>query len=157
MKNGDNMQTRFITRRFMSSTILALSSLTAWADSSPVGLWKNIDDATGQAKALIRITETDGQLQGKIEKLFRAPGEIENPNCEKCEGDLKNQPIIGMTILSGLKKDGEGYDGGQILDPSNGKLYKSKLTMVEDGQKLQVRGYVGIPMLGRTQTWLREK
>ncbi len=154
------MQTSSLVRTLLSSAILALSSMTAmsaWADGSPVGLWKNIDDATGEAKALIRITEADGELKGKIEKLFRAPGESENPTCEKCEGDLKNQPIVGMTILSGLKKDGEGYDGGKILDPGNGKFYKSKLTVIEGGKKLNVRGYIGVPMLGRTQTWVREE
>jgi len=149
------------TRIILSSALLALSALgtaTAWAAAgSPVGLWKNIYDATGKPKALIRITESDGQLQGKIEKLFRAPEEEQNPKCEKCEGALKDQPIIGMTILSGLKKDGDEYNGGQILDPANGKLYKSKLTVTEDGRKLNVRGYIGMPMLGRTQVWVREE
>ena len=152
------------TRIILSSALLALSALniltpaTAWAaGGSPVGLWKNIDDATGKPKALIRITESDGELKGKIEKLFRAPEEDQNPKCEKCEGTLKDQPIIGMTILSGLKKDGDEYNGGQILDPANGKLYKSKLTVVEDGKKLNVRGYIGMPMLGRTQVWVREE
>ena len=134
-----------------------LASACAWADGSPVGLWKNIDDATGKPKALIRITENNGELSGKIEKLFRAPEEDQNPVCAKCEGDLKDQPVIGMTILSGLKKDGNEYSGGQILDPANGKIYKSKLTVVEDGKKLNVRGYIGLPMLGRTQTWVREE
>lgn len=135
-------------------TLLAASS--AFADGSPAGLWKSIDDATGKPKALIRISEEGGVLTGKIEKLFRAPEEDQNPVCVKCEGELKDQPIIGMTILSGLKKDGDEYAGGQILDPANGKLYKSKLTVQDDGRKLNVRGYVGMPMLGRTQTWLRE-
>ncbi|EJN00920.1 DUF2147 domain-containing protein [Herbaspirillum sp. YR522] len=133
-----------------------LTSACALADGSPVGLWKNIDDATGKPKALVRITESNGELSGRIEKLFRAPDQDQNPLCEKCEGDLKGQPIIGLTILSGLKKDGDEYSGGQILDPANGKLYKSKLTVQEDGRKLNVRGYVGMPMLGRSQTWIRE-
>jgi uncharacterized protein (DUF2147 family) len=153
--DGDTMKTRNI----LSGAVLALGALAAcnaWADGSPVGLWKNIDDATGKPKALIRITESDGALTGKIEKLFRAPDEDQNPKCEKCEGALKDQPVIGMTILSGLKKDGDEYNGGQILDPANGKLYKSKLSVTEDGKKLNVRGYIGMPMLGRTQTWVRE-
>lgn len=138
------------------AALLALSTLNAWADGSPIGLWKNIDDATGKPKALIRITESDGELKGKIEKLFRPPEEDQNPLCIKCEGAQKDQPVIGMTILSGLKKDGDEYTGGQILDPANGKLYKSKLTVLEDGKKLNVRGYIGLPMLGRTQVWVRE-
>ncbi|MCA1324376.1 DUF2147 domain-containing protein [Herbaspirillum sp. alder98] len=134
-----------------------LAATCALADGSPVGLWKNIDDATGKPKALVRITESNGELSGKIEKLFRAPDQDQNPLCEKCEGDLKGQPIIGLTVLSGLKKDGDEYSGGQILDPANGKIYKSKLTVLDDGKRLNVRGYVGMPMLGRTQTWVREE
>lgn len=146
--------------RFSTAAVLMaglLASAAAWADGSPVGLWKSIDDASGKPKALIRITESNGELSGKIEKLFRAPDEDQNPVCQKCEGERKDQPVIGMTILSGLKKEGEEYNGGQILDPANGKVYKSKLTVVDDGQKLNVRGYIGMPMLGRTQIWLREQ
>ncbi|MGV7208499.1 DUF2147 domain-containing protein [Oxalobacteraceae bacterium A2-2] len=137
---------------------LFLSIAPAMADEgSPVGLWKNIDDETGKPKALIRITESNGVLQGKIEQLFRGPSEDQNPKCEKCEGARKDQPIIGMTILSGLKKDGDEYNGGEILDPNNGKVYKSKLEMKDGGKKLNVRGYIGVPMLGRSQTWLRQE
>ena len=127
------------------------------ADDSPVGLWKNIDDATGKPKALIRITESNGALQGKIEQLFRAPGEDQNPKCDKCEGARKDQPIVGMEILSGLKKDGDEYAGGEILDPNNGKVYKSKLHLTDAGKKLSVRGYIGMPMLGRSQVWVRQE
>ena len=126
-------------------------------DASPIGLWKNIDDVSGKPKALIRITENNGALQGKIEQLFRAPSEDQNPKCEKCEGARKDQPIIGMTILSGLKKDGGAYTGGEILDPAAGKTYKSKATLADNGNKLEVRGYIGAPMFGRTQTWQREQ
>lgn len=145
-------------RNILSATLLGLSALTAvsaWADGSPVGLWKSISDETGKPSALIRISETNGELTGKIEKLFREPNQEPNPVCTKCEDERKDQPIIGMTILSGLKKDGDVYSGGQILDPSNGKVYKSKLSVLEDGQKISVRGYIGIPMLGRSQVWIR--
>lgn len=136
----------------------ALSIAPAFAaDDSPVGLWKNIDDATGKPKALIRITESNGALQGKIEQLFRAPGEDQNPKCDKCDGARKDQPIVGMEILSGLKKDGEEYAGGEILDPNNGKVYKSKLHLTDAGKKLSVRGYIGMPMLGRSQVWVRQE
>ena len=136
----------------------ALSIAPAFAaDDSPVGLWKNIDDATGKPKALIRITESNGALQGKIEQLFRAPAEDQNPKCDKCEGARKDQPIIGMEILSGLKKDGDEYAGGEILDPNNGKVYKSKLHLTDAGKKLSVRGYIGMPMLGRSQVWVRQE
>ncbi len=134
----------------------AASSASAQA-TSPVGLWKNIDDESGKPKALIRITESNGELSGKIEKLFREPNEDQNPKCDKCEGALKNQPILGMTILNGMKRDGDEYDGGSILDPNNGKVYKSRLELKDSGKKLKVRGYIGIPLLGRSQTWIREE
>ena len=123
---------------------------------SPVGLWKNIDDVSGKPKALIRITESNGELQGRIEKLFRAPDQDQNPKCDKCEDARKDQPIVGMVFMSGLKKDGDEYAGGEILDPDNGKVYKSKMHLTDGGKKLSVRGYIGIPMLGRSQVWLRQ-
>lgn len=130
----------------------------AWAqDGSPVGLWKSIDDASGKPSALIRISEQQGELQGKIEKLFRAPTEDQNPKCTQCQGERKDQPIVGMTIVSGLRKSGSDYSGGEILDPKNGKVYKSKLTLQDGGKKLDVRGYIGMPVFGRSQTWLRQE
>ena len=144
-----------------SISILAAGLLIAFSaigqTTSPVGLWKNIDDTTGKPKALIRITESNGELSGKIEKLFREPSEEQNPKCVKCEGDNKDKPIIGLTMLQGMKKDGTDFSGGTILDPANGKIYKSKMSLEEDGKKLNVRGYIGVPMLGRTQTWVREE
>jgi uncharacterized protein (DUF2147 family) len=136
----------------------ALSIAPAFADdNSPVGLWKNIDDVSGKPKALIRIAESNGVLQGKIEQLFRAPGEDQNPKCEKCDDARKNQPIVGMVIMNGLKKDGDEYAGGEILDPDNGKVYRSKMHLTDGGKKLSVRGYIGVPMLGRSQVWLRQE
>ncbi|WP_041790015.1 DUF2147 domain-containing protein [Rhodoferax ferrireducens] len=126
-------------------------------EASPTGLWKNIDDATGKPRGMIRITESNGTLQGKIEKLFPAPNEDLNPTCKKCEGTLKDAPVIGLTILSGMSKEGDQYAGGQILDPDNGKTYRSQLRLIEDGKKLEVRGYIGVPLLGRSQTWVRQE
>lgn len=146
------------TPKYLAILALLLSAASAWADdASPVGLWKNIDDVTGKPKALIRITETNGVLQGQIEKLFRAPNEEQNPKCEKCSDARKNQPIIGMVFMSGLKKDGDEFEGGEILDPDNGKVYRSKMHLTDGGKKLSVRGYIGMPMLGRTQTWVRQE
>lgn len=143
-----------------ASLIAAMFALpAAWAaqNDSPVGLWKTIDDASGKPKALVRITENQGVVQGRIEKLFREPGEDPNPKCDKCEGANKDQPIIGMTILTGMKKDGDAYDGGHIIDPKDGAVYKSKITLTDGGKKLKMRGYIGMPMLGRTQVWVREE
>jgi uncharacterized protein (DUF2147 family) len=135
-----------------------LSTSAAWAQNdSPVGLWRTVDDSTGKPKALVRITEENGALQGKIEKLFRGPNEDQNPKCTQCSDSRKNQPIVGMTIVSGLKKDGNEFTGGEILDPAKGKVYKSKATLRDGGQKLEVRGYIGAPMFGRSQVWQREQ
>lgn len=125
-------------------------------EASPVGLWKNIDDVTGKPKALIRISEDKGELRGQIEKLFPAPGEDPNPKCTACSGAKKDQPVIGMVFMSGLKKNGDEYTDGEILDPDNGKVYRSKVSLAEGGKKLKVRGYVGVPMFGRSQVWVRQ-
>jgi uncharacterized protein (DUF2147 family) len=145
-------------RTLLNTTLLALllSAQLAHADeTSPVGLWQTIDDVTHKPTALIRITEQDGRLQGRIEKLILAHGANPNPPCRACTGTLKDQPLVGLTILSGLKKDGASYSGGEILDPNNGKTYRSKLTLQDGGKKLDVRGYIGTPMLGRSQVWIR--
>ena len=135
----------------------ALLSSAARADNtSPVGLWKNIDDVSGKSRALIRITEANGTLEGTVEKVFPGPSEDQNPKCGECQGALKNAPIVGLEILSGLKKDGDGYAGGQILDPENGKVYSSSMQLIDGGRKLSVRGYIGISLLGRSQTWIRQ-
>ena len=136
----------------------ALTALPARADeTSPVGLWKNVDDVSGKPRALIRLTESNGVLQGKIEKVFPAPNEDPNPTCEKCEGANRNAPVVGLVILSGLAKEGGEYAGGQILDPDNGKVYRSTVRLTDNGKKLSVRGYIGVPMLGRSQTWIRQE
>jgi uncharacterized protein (DUF2147 family) len=127
---------------------LAAASAFAQADS-PVGLWKNIDDKTGEAKGLI-----GGIFTGKIEKIL-TKGQ-EDGKCTECEGELKDKPVTGMQIINGLKKGAEWYEGGTILDPNNGKVYKARMKLVSEGKKLEVRGFVGAPLLGRTQTWIRE-
>jgi len=144
--------------RMSLAALLALSAGAAWAqNASPAGTWKTIDDKTGKPKALVRITEDAGVLTGKIEKLFRPADQDQNPKCVACSDARKDQPLIGMTILSGLKKDGNEYAGGEILDPEDGKTYKSKAKLIDGGSKLEVRGYVGVPMFGRSQTWQREQ
>ncbi|MEB0031081.1 DUF2147 domain-containing protein [Undibacterium sp. RTI2.1] len=151
------MQTKKFLTLSLSILIASISSFALAQESTPVGLWKSIDDQSGKPKALIRIVESGGELQGKIEKLFLEPSADANPKCDKCEGVNKDQAVIGMTILSGLKKDGDDYTGGRILDPANGKLYRSKLTVTDNNKKLNVRGYIGTPWFGRSQVWLREQ
>ena len=124
---------------------------------SPVGLWKTIDDNTGKPRGLVRIMEVNGEYQGKVEKIFPKPGEDADPKCEKCDGARHNQPVIGMTILWGLKKQGDEYEGGEILDPESGKVYRAKMKLDGEGEKLNVRGFIGVALLGRTQTWVRNE
>lgn len=140
----------------VNAPVLAQGSAKASTSASPVGVWKTIDDETGKAKALISISEVGGQLSGKIEKLID-PDEPANPKCDKCEGARKDQPVTGMTILWGLKPDGSEWNGGEILDPKNGKIYRAKAKLVDGGKKLEVRGFIGMALLGRTQTWVREQ
>ena len=147
-----------LTRTVALAAAAVLAAAPAFSqDSSPAGLWKNIDDVSGKPKALIRITEENGVVQGRIEKLFRAADQDQNPVCDKCTDARKNQPVIGMVFMTGLKKDGKEYTGGEILDPDNGKVYKSKMKLADGGKKLEVRGYIGVPLLGRSQTWLRQE
>jgi uncharacterized protein (DUF2147 family) len=125
--------------------------------TSAIGVWTTIDDKTGQPRSEITISETNGVLSGRITKFLDA-----NANqaavCSKCaEGDArKDKPIMGMAILTGLKKTGDEWTGGQILDPNEGKVYSAKLKLVEGGKKAEMRGFVGSPMFGRTQTWVRK-
>jgi len=135
---------------------VAMSSAARADNASPVGVWKNIDDVSGKSRALIRITETNGTLRGTVVKVFPGPDEDQNPKCGKCEGALKDAPIVGLRILSGLKKDGAEYTGGEILDPENGEIYSSNVHLIDGGRKLSVRGYIGVSLLGRSQTWIRQ-
>ncbi len=144
--------------RILPILTLALAVPLAHAQApTPAGTWKTIDDASGEPKALVRIAaDGGGALTGTIEKLFRKPGEDPNPKCDKCEGARKGEPITGMQILWGLKPDGDEWTGGEILDPNNGRIYKAKLRLADDGKKLEVRGFIGFSLLGRTQVWVRE-
>lgn len=144
------------TRWLGLATLIVLFSTRALAqEATPVGRWTTIDDETKKPKSVISIYEENGKLFGKIEKLFREPNEDQNPVCDKCEGALKNQPIIGMVIMRDLKKDDDEWSGGTILDPGNGKTYKCKIAVEDGGKKLKVRGYIGLSLIGRTQRWVR--
>jgi uncharacterized protein (DUF2147 family) len=125
-------------------------------ENTPVGLWKTISDETKEPTSYVRIWVDNGELIGKVEKLIRKPGAVPDPKCTKCAGDKKDQPILGMTIISGLRQEGDVWTGGHILDPDNGKLYKCRIKVEDDGNKLDVRGYIGFSLIGRSQTWHRE-
>ena len=137
--------------------LMAFLGSAVLAETTPAGLWRTIDDHSGKEKSLVRIVEVNDEFRGTIEKLFREPGEDPNPNCEKCPGDKKNKPVLGMMILTALKKDKDQWSGGEILDPQNGKIYKCKVWLENKGRDLHVRGFIGMALLGRTQVWKREE
>jgi uncharacterized protein (DUF2147 family) len=142
-------------KTLLASLLLCAASGTALAQATPSGLWKTIDDETKTEKSLVRITDTGGVLTGKVEKILT---DKTDAKCEECTDERKGQPVQGMTILRGIKPDANDkgtWVGGDILDPNNGKIYKVLLKLVDGGKKLDVRGYIGMPMLGRTQTWHR--
>jgi uncharacterized protein (DUF2147 family) len=140
-------------KRSLTFTALALSASVVMAQAAPTGLWRTIDDETKIERSQVRISDTAGVLSGKIEKV--ADKNNQEAVCDKCEGTKKGQRILGMTIIEGVKKNAEEshFDGGTILDPNNGKVYKVRLTPSADGKTLQVRGFIG-PFF-RTQTWQR--
>lgn len=143
--------TTFAVPALLIGTLLAS---VAHAQMTPVGTWRSIDDKTGAAKAQIVITEQNGVLTGRIEKLLR-PGADQNAVCEKCRDDRKDKPVVGLEIIRGAKKktDEDVWTGGKILDPESGSAYTLRLTPKDGGAKLDVRGsFLGI---GRTQTWQR--
>ena len=134
---------------------LLLGSAVAWAaNDTPVGTWRQIDDVTGRPKSVIQITESNGKLEGKVMQILLSD-DGPHPICKKCEGERKDQPIEGMVIMWGVSKDDGVWDGGKILDPKNGKVYSVKLSLADGGQKLDVHGYIGISLLGRSQVWER--
>lgn len=121
---------------------------------SVLGKWKTVDDVTGKERGVVEIYEHNGKVYGKIIEILDP--KHKDKKCVLCEGDDKNKPILGMNFIRGLKKEGNEYSGGKILDPQNGKLYKCYITL-ENSDKLKVRGYIGISLFGRTQYWYRVK
>jgi hypothetical protein len=140
-------------------------SFTASADEdvdqtihSPIGFWKTVDDVTGRVRSIINIYEgSDHLLYGKIVRTFPTPGVTPLKTCSACDGERKDKPILGLVIMSRLKlaEDRTEWKGGEILDPSNGKTYHVNLRVLSDNDSMKVRGYIGLPLLGRTQTWIR--
>ena len=135
---------------------LTVFSYLAHADSSPVGLWKTIDDATGKPRSLIRISDKNGELIATIEKGL-LPDDSPNDTCDKCTGERKGKPLIGMIIMDGMKAKGDTFEGGHILDPDNGEIYNCKIKLDSTGKQLEVRGFIGVSLFGRSQTWMREE
>jgi uncharacterized protein (DUF2147 family) len=134
---------------------LGLFAAIAHAQATPAGLWKSIDDESKKEKSLIRITESGGVFTGKLEKLLD-PTAKPDAVCDKCSDERKDKPVVGMTLIKGVKQNADDkakWDGGEILDPNNGKTYKVRLTPIDGGKTLEVRGFIG-PFY-RNQTWTR--
>ena len=139
-------------KKIFALALLAMAG-AAYAQATPVGLWKTIDDETKAEKSLVRVAEAGGVLSGKIEKLLDPTKQ--DAKCDKCTDARKDQPTLGMTIIEGVKKNADEpyWDGGTILDPNNGKIYKVRMTLKDRGKTLEVRGFIGF--FYRNQTWQR--
>ena len=141
-------------KTMLFATLMAFAG-AALAQATPAGLWKTIDDNTGKERSLIRISEAGGVYTGRIEKSLD-PGNDKSAVCDKCTDERKGKPLIGMALIRNAKQsadDKEIFDGGDITDPDNGKVYKLRLKPLDGGKKLEVRGYIG-PFY-RNQTWIR--
>jgi uncharacterized protein (DUF2147 family) len=134
---------------------LVVGASSASAQGTPVGTWKQYDDRKGDVRSIVRIEASGNELVGSILKVFPRPGEPADPKCEKCPDDFKDKPVVGLRFLWGLTGSGRAWDGGRILDPDEGKIYRVKLRLSEDGKTLDVRGFIGVSLFGRTQHWVR--
>lgn len=138
-------------KKLILTAILTLCTILGMNAQSVLGKWKTIDDKTGEAKSIVEISQKNGKIYGKVIKILT---DKKDAKCDKCPGADKGKPIEGLTIIRGLTKDGSSYSGGTIIDPGTGKEYKCTIKL-NGSDKLDVRGYVGIQALGRTQTWIR--
>ena len=142
-------------KRSVVAILFVAISGAALAQATPTGLWKTIDDDTKKEKSLVRIKDVGGVFSGTVEKFLDPATKIDDV-CDKCTDARKDKPVLGMTIIRNIKlsaDDKEVWDGGDVLDPKNGKVYRARLKVVDGGKKLEMRGYIG-PFY-RTQTWLR--
>ncbi len=136
-------------------TLLGPAELLAQpvGNATPVGRWRTFDDKTGLERGLVVVEEQAGMLTGRVAGILdpRDASDI----CKVCKGERKNQPVLGMTIITGMRWNGEFWEGGEILDPLSGATYRCSMRLDDDGAWMVVRGYLGIALFGRSQTWLR--
>jgi uncharacterized protein (DUF2147 family) len=141
-------------RNTITVALLFFTTVIFAQSQGVTGKWKTIDDQTGEAKSIIEIYEQGGKIYGKVIDILNPARK--KGLCQNCSGEDKNKPILGLVVLKGLSKDGDEYEGGKILDPQTGKVYKC-LVALEGKDKLKVRGYIGFSLIGRTQYWTRIK
>ena len=141
--------------------VMALNSAvwaaTAVSEPSATGLWEQVDEKSGQPESWFNIVEKDGVYVGTIVKMFPKPGDPppETFRCSKCEGADKDQPVLGLTLIKGMKRKGVKYEDGTIMDPRDGNVYRALMELSPDNKRLEVRGYLGVALFGRSQTWNR--
>ena len=142
---------------FSALLLTSFSHLALASDLS--GTWRNIDDKTGSPKAFLEIRETaTGTYTAKITKITPRPGYTPKENCVSCPAPYTNKPILGLDVLTGLKHESENnFVDAKVLDPLSGKIYSGKAKLSTNGKRLTLRGYVGISVLGRSQTWIKEE
>jgi uncharacterized protein (DUF2147 family) len=155
-----NTQTRNSTLAGLVLAGLVLGSSTAAPQQQRAamptvqGVWEQVDEK-GKVGSWFYIYERDGLFEGKLVKLFPRPGEKPNPICTKCQGEQKNMPTLGLTLIKGMQRNGRLYEKGTILDPRDGSIYSARMELSPDGQKLLVRGFLGIDLFGQSQIWRR--
>ncbi|HEY6979952.1 DUF2147 domain-containing protein [Reyranella sp.] len=144
-----------------SMTVAAMVSLGTGTPAAPaaeltaVGLWEQVDENSGKAESWFKISERNGVYEGNVVKIFSKPGEDENFVCSKCEGAEKGAPVLGLTLIKGMQRNGLAYENGTIMDPRDGAVYRALMKLSPDGGKLEVRGYLGLSLFGRSQVWNR--